>query len=69
MAAAAATKRKRSGPPGTPTMSNDERGRQMLTITLSQKALAALDEMAPTRGRSGLIDAMILREYARFLKK
>lgn len=48
---------------GTATTPNAARKRPMVTLTLSPKALARLDELAATRGqtRSGAVEAMIRR--------
>ena len=46
---------------GKPTLTNDQRRRPMVTITLSPEALARLDALAEARGqsRSGAVEQLV----------
>lgn len=56
-----ATKRK-PGRPGTPTTTNADRGRKMVTITMAPETIARLDRQAKRTDttRSGLVEWAVL---------
>jgi hypothetical protein len=59
-------RRKKKSRSGTPTTLNADRGRPMVTLTLSPEGLYELDRQRGTQPRGAYVESLLARRSARF---